>query len=216
MKSRRVEARFDDGKSDYYRKVCTNSVLCLVLGIASIMSFFGFWWLMIPIAASVFGWLALDKISRKPRDLSGVELTKVGMTCAAFFAGASIVMQIISAAALVPWGYEVIDYNVLQPEIGRAYSLQAEKLDGKLVYIEGYMETARQTTGLKKFFTCPVIGHCTFCIPSPKPTERIEIKLTGDMRTSYKKTLIRIGGILKVRPENPTGTPYIIEADYLR
>ena len=216
MKTRRVEARFDDGKSLNYRKVSTKAVLSLVLGIASIVTFLGVWWLLVPIGALLIGWLALDQIHQTPRDLSGIQLAKAGIICACLLGGAGATSHLVKAISRVPWGYQEVTYQDLQPENKQLYSSQAEKLNGKKVYIEGYISPSRQTTNLKKFFICPVVSHCKACIPDPKPTEMIEVKLTGDMSANYTIHVVHVGGWLIVDPANPAGTPYTIEADFFR
>ena len=89
-------------------------------------------------------------------------------------------------------------------------------LDGKKVFIQGYMARGRQQVNLKRFRLCPVNGDCKFCTPNPKPAEILDVTLAGDLVTNYTNQLVRIGGRFHVDPLDPHGLPYSMECDYLR
>ena len=112
-----------------------------------------------------------------------------------------------------------MDYTELQPDLSVADQKVPPAimdLDGKKVYIKGYMIPARQQVRLRKFLLCPTNGVCTFHFPNPKPTEIIRIELCGDLATDYTTQLLGVGGKFHVDPDDPHGMPYTMDADCLR
>ena len=93
-------------------------------------------------------------------------------------------------------------------------------LEGKKVFLKGYMYPSRQQSALKGFVISRDNGSCPYCLPNPRPTDLIQVELTGDLRINYTDRLLRIGGLLHVEPEpkagQPPGVAYRVVADYLK
>jgi hypothetical protein len=123
----------------------------------------------------------------------------------------------------VPYGYTAVSYYDLQadPEVrGQWVPPYAQTLDGKKVFVKGYMYPTRQPSGLKTFVISRDNGSCPYCLPNPRPTDLIQVELSGDLRINYTDRLLHIGGVLHVQPEPKPGAlpgvAYRLVADYLR
>jgi|GEM_PF-6970709 len=217
MEQRGYQPQFSEDTSGRYRSVSVTAVISLIFGCVSIISFLSWTWCLLPIIGMVSGWLALVRIHEIPQELTGAAYAKAGIIVSAIFLLGGSGYHLFRAVSEVPWGYEAVDYDELQPEPHQSVSDVAKELSGQRVFIRGYMEDSnRRNIGLTKFIICPVKGHCNFCTPNPTRTEMIRIELTGNMRTDYTTDLVRIGGLFKVDEAHPSGVPYFIEADYLK
>ncbi len=119
----------------------------------------------------------------------------------------------------IPVGYHRVTYSMLQPDSKKPAELipqSALVMQDKKVFIEGYMQPRRQQTGIKEFVLCPANAACPFCPPDPKSTEMIRVRLQGDQKTPYITHIIRVVGRFRVDPDDPSGIPYGLDAEYLR
>jgi hypothetical protein len=202
-----------------YRAVSTAAVVSVVLGVLSLLTVFHWMYALIPIAGIMVGWLAQRHIRDCPQEVTGLAIAWVGLGLSVAMWGVGYSWLIFAHANEVPFGYQVIQYDDLQPDRNVAEQiipLSVSKLDDKKVFLRGYIKPGRQQTDLKKFIICPSIANCPFCIPDPKPTEMILVTLTGDLTTDYSPHEIAVGGTFKVDAKPLNGLPYSIEADYVR
>jgi hypothetical protein len=228
-----------------YRAVTALGVLSLAFGVLSALAVVEWVWGVLPAAGIVLGWIALRRIYRTPEEITGAGFAKAGVIFSAVFwaVGVSYLTYVYFTQA--PAGYKPVSYAMLQlpPDAppGQLVPPAAEELDGERVYIRGYMVPGRQQSGIKRFFLSDDPGVCSFCVPKPKVTQLIEVKLTNDMEAEYTTHLIGLGGKFRVdtgRPKKKTeekpeeaarlkpgevpperpggGVVYQLEADYLR
>lgn len=216
MQQRRYQPHFSEDTGGRYRTISVSAVVSLVFGCLSILGFLGWFWCFLPIIGMVLGWLALVRIHEIPQELTGQQYAKAGIIVSLAFLTLAGGYHIFRSVREVPWGYESVTYEELQPEPHQSVSERAQELVGQRVFVKGYMDTSRRNIGLRKFVICPKIGHCNFCTKNPTPTEMIRVELTGNMRTDYTTELMRIGGMFKVDEAHPSGVPYYIEADYMQ
>jgi hypothetical protein len=213
-------------RCERYRAVSRVAVASLVLGVLSVLALamvkepaLG----LVPCAGMLLGYLAVRQIRRLPEELSGMWLAWAGIICSAGFLVVGCGLMLLVGAREFPYGYERIEYEMLQPDPDipgeripeQAYRRQYDQVRNNKVGIEGYMYPGRQTTRMKSFYLCPAIPNCPFCAPNPKPTEMIHVKLEGDLEARYTTNLIRVGGRFRVDETTPDGVPYRLDADYL-
>ena len=110
----------------------------------------------------------------------------------------------------VPYGYQQVTFERLQPGPGEMVP-DLRDMEDKKVFIKGYMRSGRRMTGIKDFTLFPNNGDCPFCTPNPKPTEKIRIKLQGDLETVFTTHEIGLAGRFRLDPEDPI--PYCLEVD---
>jgi hypothetical protein len=109
---------------------------------------------------------------------------------------------------------------MLQPDQGKIPKA-ARDLDGKLIFVRGYMYPGPYQFGLKQFIISRDNGKCKFCIPNPRSTDVIGVILVGDLRIDYTSRLVGLGGRFHVVPKDDQvhlfGDPaYQLEADYVK
>lgn len=225
----------DDYDDEYdgpvsYRTVNPFAVACLALGVLSFLPMFYPFFLVIPITAIAFGWIALRQMANRPGLFTGNKLAVSGIITAVVLGTFGAAYEHFVAGAEVPIGYTRISFTQMQPNPDnkgevvpqRILDLQFDKnaLDKKRVFIQGYIYPGRQSIGIKEFILVPSQSHCKFCSSQLKSTEMIAVKLEGDLNVNYRTQLVHVGGKLTVNKAEAArplgGFPYLINADYVR
>ena len=70
-------------------------------------------------------------------------------------------------------------------------------IDGKEVFIKGYIHPASGTGDLKQFILVPDLGTCCFG-GQPRSTSMIEVKLTGTKATQYGRRKLKLAGKFEI------------------
>jgi hypothetical protein len=169
-------------------------------------------------------------------EFTGQRLAATGLGLSAFMLIAGTALQWYFNLVEVPEHYKgkEVAFRELQPEENidlneltrlRNANLElplpdrAEELDGKEVFITGYVYPGSQSTALKKFVLVPDMKTCCFG-GQPKLTDMIEVTLKDPLRIDFSYRRRGIGGVLKVHKsmqsrQELTGVVYELQADYL-
>jgi len=212
-----------DGRVAAYRRVEPLAVASLVLGGLSFLPMFGWPMIPLPIAGVVCGLLALRQIKNFPGERTGHGLAISGLAL-------SIVLGVLGGGFFtffvaygVPIGYSPVAFVPdLQPdkEKGEVIPQKILDLEGKFVYIKGYMYPGRRSMGIQEFVLVPTQAHCKFCQRDLSSTEMIKVKIVGDDLADYSVHEVGVGGKLHVDRNQALlplgGMPYQIEADVFR
>ena len=179
-----------------YRAMSVAAVTSLVFGAVSVLTFVHWAMGLVPAAGVLAGILALRQIRHAPEEYTGGGLAWLGIgLCVAFWA-AGYGWLMFARASEVPWGYQRVSYEMLQPNpdvAGEQIPPAVFDLQDKKVFVIGYIAPGRQQTRLRRFILCPAIANCQFCTPNPKPTEMILVSFEGDLETDYTIHPIRSG-----------------------
>jgi hypothetical protein len=205
-----------------YRALSRSAVASLVAGIASLSALLTWFCLAFPVMGILLGCYAWRTIRNRPDELAGLSVAKAGLALSALFAIVGPGWLLYQHATEVPGGYERISYEELQPPAGAppdAIPTSAMALEGKKVFIKGYVYPGREIEGIKTFLLVRDQGDCCFG-GNPKITDRIQVTLVDPLRLAYKSRLHKLAGVFHVRPGtavNASGNVfYQLEADYLR
>lgn len=204
-----------------YRSVAAAAVLSVVFGAASLVVFFHWLAVVVPICGLVFGWRALKQVERSVQETTGVGLALGGMALSASMGLLGGALYLWTGRYEVPIGYKVITFDDLLPDEKKPLEVPPalDKLEGERVFVRGFMFPGRQVNNLKEFILVPSMGHCNFCSKQLKSTEMIQVVMGGDLRTQYSTKMTRVGGRLKIDREAykiPYGSlPITIECDYV-
>ncbi len=102
------------------------------------------------------------------------------------------------------------------------YSKEAEQLDGKKVFLRGWVRPGDRKKKLKKFILVGDFGSCCFG-GNPKISDVVGVVIQTDETVDYSFRMRRIGGTFRlVKEAAKTGESevprvfYQIEADYIR
>jgi hypothetical protein len=180
--------------------------------------------IVFPIIGLVLYLFARRSFRLFPQELTGRKLMVVG--------GALNLVLLVAGSAWhtycynteVPENYQRILFSFLKPEKNRKlpYSQKAEELDGKRVFIKGYVRPSDRKTNLKDFIFVGDFGQCCFG-GNPKINEIIDVSFTTDDRIDYSLRRRHIGGVFRLHKDTKRTTEkdvpralYTIEADYLK
>ena len=183
-----------------YRALSGAAVMSLALAFLSALALFSLYLAVIPISGVLFGLYAVLQIRKHPSELTGRGVAIAGMilSFALLVASASVASYVY--ATEVPRGYERIFYSQLQPEegkIGQKIPPLAEELDGKKVFIKGYVFPGKQRQGIKTFLLVRDKGDCCFG-GNPKLTDRIQVTLADPERLRFDPYLHKIAGTFRL------------------
>jgi hypothetical protein len=162
-------------------------------------------------------------VRRYPNEVTGRVPALVGiLVCGLLLVGGSS-LHVVVYATEVPEGYLRISFAELQPADERPdlpVPPSALELDGKQVFVKGYLYPDGQQANIKRFVLVPDMGTCCFG-GQPALTDMIEVTLEDPLRTAYARRKRKLGGVLKVdtrlKPVNGlTGVYYQMTADYLK
>ena len=198
-----------------YRAVDPLAVLSVIVGGLSILTVLGWWLAAIPMVGIWLGLRSWQRISDAPDVLIGLWLAKLGIWLSAVLWLAGYGWLTFAEVSEVPFGYQQIKYETLQPDSAHPIPQTALDMNDKKVFVKGFMQPRRQQTHIKEFILCPSSG-CQCNTSDPKPTEMIRVILVGDMETNYTTHQIGVAGRFLVDPDDPSGVPYGIEAKILR
>ncbi len=202
-----------------YRNVDGLAVAALVAGFLSLLALFHWALFPIPVAAMVLAWRGWQRIEAAPEERTGRPLAGAAVAMAFVFWAGSWGWGAYSYLYEIPSGYQRVSYNMLQPDPDDEEEIPeaARELDTQRIFIFGYMYPGRQIQGLTEFLMSPARADCPYCIPNPKPTEIIHVRLVGDRATTFTTKRVGVGGVFHVdRSEKYVGAVYRIDADIVR
>jgi len=205
-----------------HRALSGLAVASVIFGALSAVTFIDWSLAVVPLIGIGLGWIAIRRIRRNPAESIGLNWARAGIAL-------SVAMWIGGYTRLswsyfhqTPPGYELITYNVLQPDPNRPdrrVSEESEMLDKRKVFIWGYMYPGRQKL-VNEFLLVDDPGTCQFCTPQRRPAQIIRVKLAGRLRTEFTTRLVGVGGEFSVhsdpKEEGMEGLVYQIESDCLR
>ena len=215
----------DEYSDEYepYRTLSRSAILSLVFGLISMLALVFPAMLVVPLVGAVLVLSALVSIRRYPNELTGIKLAISGLVlCSLLFVG-GIARHSYIYATEVPDGYQRISFYELQPEKGQTrmpVPLRAIELNGKQIFIKGYVHPGVKGKGpVKVFVLVPDMGTCCFG-GQPKLTDMILVTMKDPLRIRYAQRKRKLGGILKVdkrlKPVSGlNGVYYQLETDYL-
>ena len=202
-----------------YQSVDSLAVAALVLGFASVLALFHWALFPIPVAAMVLAWRGWQRIEAAPEERTGRPLAAAAVAMAVVFWAGSWGWGAYSYLYEIPSGYQRVSYSLLQPDPDDEEGIPeaAQELDKQRIFVFGYMYPGRQIQGVTEFLMSPARADCAYCIPNPKPTEMIHVRLVGDRTTTYTTKRVGVGGLFHVEPsERFIGAVYRIDADIVR
>lgn len=219
----------DHSQYEQYRAISIAAVVALVLGLMSLFSLLGVVWdapasvLAIPVLGTIVGWLAIRKLKRRSSELTGMPVAIIGaiLSVVSLVCGGAYFQYRYSTE--VPDGYERVSFLKLEPVLSRPelpVSPDALELEGKKVFVKGYVLSDDKGIALKKFAIVPDLGDCCFG-GTPKLYKLIQSEITTKDRVGFSFFKRGFGGTFRVdpRPKDPSGLQgahYYLDIDYVK
>jgi hypothetical protein len=177
--------------------------------------------------AGVFCLWSLVRIRREPDLFTGAPIAMLGFVLSVVFLVAGVGYGSYVYATEVPEGYARISFNTMKPDEleergGVAVPPDIAAMDGKKVFIKGYIrpDSVTQRIGIKEFLLVRDNNQCCFGdISAVKYYDQVAVDMTGSLTVDFRDGAVyRMGGILKVEPENahrgPLAPVFSLKADY--
>lgn len=221
-----VEQRIHDDTpvEDYtqYRAISVAAVISCALGALSALTFLSWAFAVIPLLGLIMGVVALVRIRRNPAELVGARIANAGIVLCLLLGAAGGSYLTYDYMTEVPEGYERLSYSTLRAdkdEPGQIYPPEADELNDHRVFIKGYVYPSKTQSVFKEFILCRDNGDCCFG-GQPPLTDRILVKLKGQLTYKYSTRMIRVAGTFHVEPSKGVGdvggVVYHLDADYLK
>lgn len=205
-----------------YRAVSKAAVVSLILGVVSALGLLSTSFLLIGPVGFALGLLGWRSIARYPAELTGKPAAMIGMTLSAIFLIVGAAKHAHEYATEVPEGYERVTFRDLQPPKKSPLPVPAEAvaLDGKPIFIKGYLYPDDQQDNIQRFVLIPDMGTCCFG-GQPKLTDMVEVTLDEPLVISYKVKKRKFTGTFKVdtklKPvEDLNGVYYQLQANWFK
>ncbi len=176
-------------------------------------------------ALSLCMW-SLSKIRREPDQYTGRPLALLGLALSVVFLFGGVAYGGYTYLTEVPEGYTRISFGAMKPDAlqersGVIVPPEVADLDGKKVFIKGYIrpDSIPVSRGIDRFLLVRDNNQCCFGdISTVKYHDQILVDMVGSLRVDYAEGVFRMGGILKVEPQNATAGAirpvFSLKADY--
>jgi hypothetical protein len=219
-----------------YRALHTGAILGFVLAILSIFTLLAAanslegCLLVAPAPIPVLGMFmslrSWAKIRREPERYTGGAIAMAGFVLSLIFLLGSVSYSSYVYATEVPEGYTRISFNTVKPDAleergGIAVPPNIAALDGKKVFIKGYIrpDSVTVSRGIDRFLLVRDNNQCCFGnLSTVKYHDQVLVTMVGSRRVDYSDGVLRMGGILKVEPQNVARAPlapvFSLQADY--
>lgn len=227
-----TEPNVDD--AIHYRALHTGAIVGLVLGMISSFILIAASTTLeycllvtpIPILGMFISLRSLNKIRRESDQYTGKWLAVAGLALSTFFLVAGVGYGFYVYQTEVPEGYERISFETLRPSeqqerAGIAVPPEVKALDGKRVFIKGYIRpgSAPVRTGIDRFLLVRDNNQCCFGDLSKVAFfDQMAVQITSSHRVEDTLQILRMGGILEVNEQNlalGAGYPvFTLKADY--
>lgn len=209
--------------SEVYRSLSRAALASCVLAVFGITAFATPFLVVVPLVGVIFAVLSFVAFRKFPDELVGKPLAYIGASaCGAWLILAPAWHGYVYATE-VPEGYARTNFSSLmsESEHNDYPTAEALALDGKSIFIKGYIHpTSMDTMMSKRFVIVPDLGTCCFG-GQPPLTHMIEVTLSGEQYAHKNMRKQRLAGTLHVnrnlKPvDGLTGVFYQLRADILK
>jgi hypothetical protein len=183
-----------------YRALSSAAVVSVLAGVASLTTMLDWVLGLVPAIGILMGLRALWQIRRSPEELTGSKVAAAGIALCALFWAAGWGWLAYDYYTEVPPGHQRISYAELQADAatGAAIPDSAKQLDGKQIFIKGYVYPGPQKSGINHFILVRDNGTCCFGGPAPKLNDMIEVKLSEPLSIEYSARVFKLAGTFHV------------------
>ena len=187
-----------------YRRVSLAAMASVGLGLVGLFAFILPGMLIFPAIGLLCAVMAFVNIRRYEGELSGTGLAALGAVASLVVLVAATSYHAYIYATEVPENHQRISFYELEPPSDappkQLISDEAIALDGKKVFIKGYIHPSVDDLGaVKRFVLVPDMGTCCFG-GQPKLTDMVAVELAEGESTKYNMRLRKLAGTFHVNP----------------
>ena len=198
-----IEPAFDPADEFAYRPVPPLAPISLFLGICAVSGFLGIPCLAIGGVGIIMGVIALLQVRRSAGEMGGKVVASLGVGLSAFLLLAASGYHAYAYVTELPEGYLRVNFSELatyKPGFADGhvqFAPEVTALEGKPIYIKGYMYPTRQQVGLTEFVLVKDTGQCCFG-GQPQPTDMIVVRFDDGQTVNHREQqLVGVGGVFK-------------------
>jgi hypothetical protein len=215
---RDVEAVAPSEETVDYKQIATLGVGSLVAAIVSILGFFWTPFILVAVVGVVLGVLGLRKIMRAPEEIGGFALTSAATALSVVLALSATCWRVYSFYHNAPPGYEIVAFDSLAFTKDGEVPPEIVALNGRRIYVDGYMYPTKRHAGITDFNLVRTLGHCQYCSPGTNAADMIAVSMERGHEVNYRANkLVGVGGVFYVQEDfRPGELPYSMKADVFR
>ena len=206
-----------------YSSLSKLAVVAVVTGLLSLIGFYFSIFIVLGLIATICGVVALRTIKSAPHEFSGTAPAALGALMGVVSVVGGLGFHSYIYATEVRDGYERISFagDLKTDNPRQLFTQRAEELDGKKIFLKGYVRPGLRKNGFNEFLLVGDLGQCCFG-GVPKLSEVVRIRLPEDVFTNYDFGVRKIHGTFKLHnnlqsgdhiANDVQGYVYEIEAD---
>lgn len=211
--SRSVESKRDftpvpSYEEEYgYKPIPVLAPVALFLGVSSLIVFVTYFGIIIAAVGVILGTIAMISVAKNRESVGGFKMTAAGLATSVLclIAGSAILAHDYQTE--VPEGFRRVDFTHDISQKGfTADGLHPDvvALDGKRIFLKGFMYPTRQTNGITEFVMAKDNGQCCFG-GQPKPADMIYVKLKNSKDgIDFIPSLVSVAGTFRAGVPNRT------------
>ncbi|WP_164100469.1 DUF3299 domain-containing protein [Candidatus Laterigemmans baculatus] len=200
-----------DPSDQPYRALSRGAIVSLVLAVLAVPGLVPAFeaMLVLSLVGLITALFAFRTIRRYPNEYSGRALAIGGMALNGCLLFGGVAMHTYVYLTEVPEGYERVSFYALQTPEGQPDAPTAEALaiDGKDVFLKGYIHPASGDGELRRFVLVPDLGTCCFG-GEPRSSSMIEVTLTGGQTVRSSMMKIKLAGKFVVNKYRQTSRDF--------
>ncbi|MBS0264015.1 MAG: DUF3299 domain-containing protein [Planctomycetes bacterium] len=200
--------------------------ISLFLALCSLAGFLAIPCLAIGIVGMITGVIALWQIRRAAGEFGGRTVAWLGTSLSLVLVLGAAAFHTYDYITELPEGYLRVSFSELakatpptvaengEPQIAP----EVAALDGKQIYVKGYMYPTKQLQGLTEFVLVKDTGQCCFG-GQPKLTDMIVVKFEDLTVNHREQQLVGVGGVFRaLAPTRSAGlnAVYVIEGTHFK
>lgn len=187
--------------SDFeYRPMPALNSVCGAFAFFSLTAFIIDWLLLVPLVGMLLAGVAVWQIARSRGAYGGKGMAWILLAFMGLEFGGASAMHAYSFATEVPEGFQRVSFagDISQYELKTVNGEMqipepVQQLDGREIFLKGYMYPKREQFGLQQFVLCKDMGECCFG-GNPKPTDMIVVEMKKNSRVDYRTGKVSVAG----------------------
>lgn len=191
-----------------YKPVPMIAPVACFFGLASGLGLLSEFALPLCVFAFVLSLFAFRKIRRSEGEYGGKKWAGIGLAASAIFFVAGTARVTHAYATEVPAGYarvhfvkDISDKKFVEKAGVFGLHPDVKKLEGKKIYIKGFMYKTKQPKGLSEFVFLKDNGKCCFG-GQPQSFHKMIVKMQNGKLVDSITGLVAVAGVLRCHPDN--------------